>query len=247
VAKTPISDEELQLRKRARRRLVGAIVLVLLVVVLVPMFLEREPRQQKQDVDIRIPPVPGQSQAPPIAAPPQLPAAPAPEASSTPQAANPSPAQPPPAVPNTSAQLPPIEVPAITPPAATESAQKQPPSQTASRPAPVEQRRAEAAARAAGTAADGGEAQPAAAAGDEFVIQLGAFSNAANAKQLLQQLKKQKFPAYTEVIKNPKGDRTRVRVGPYPSVEVAQKARERLKALKLVSAASDANVVRMGE
>ena len=64
MAKTPISNEELQLRKRARRRLVGAIVLVLLVVVLVPMFLEHEPRLQKQDMDIRIPPVPGQTQAP---------------------------------------------------------------------------------------------------------------------------------------------------------------------------------------
>src|SRR5882672_10297905 len=76
VAKTPISDEELQLRKRARRRLVGAIVLVLLVVVLVPMFLEREPRLQKQDMDIRIPPVPGQTQAPSISGGAQQPAAP---------------------------------------------------------------------------------------------------------------------------------------------------------------------------
>ena len=46
-------------QEKARRRLVGAIVLVLLVVVFVPMFLDREPRPQKQDIDIKIPPVPG--------------------------------------------------------------------------------------------------------------------------------------------------------------------------------------------
>src|SRR4029077_910279 len=43
-----------------------------------------------------------------------------------------------------------------------------------------------------------------------FVIQLGAFSNASNAKQLLKQLKTHKFAAYSEPVKTPKGDKTRV-------------------------------------
>jgi DedD protein len=259
VPKPPISDEELHLRKRARRRLVGAILLVLLVVVLVPMFLEREPRQQRQDVDIRIPPVPGQAQAPSIPDPPEPPTAPAsaPEATALPQPASPAPSEPTTAAPGAGAQLPPIEVPAIPPPGQKPSSEaakkppsseaaKPPASQTAPRPAPVEQRRIEAVAKAA-TANNGGDTTPAAAPGDRFVIQLGAFSDAGNAKQLLQQLKKQKFPAYSEVVMNPQGDKTRVRVGPYPSVEAAEKARDRLKALKLVSAASNPTVVRMEE
>ncbi len=54
-----ISDEELQLKKRARRRLVGAIALVLLVVVFLPMFLDSEPKPLNQDIAISIPPLPG--------------------------------------------------------------------------------------------------------------------------------------------------------------------------------------------
>lgn len=52
----PVTDDELQLRKRARRRLVGAIVLVLLVVVLLPMVLDNEPRPLAPNVVVTIPP-----------------------------------------------------------------------------------------------------------------------------------------------------------------------------------------------
>jgi DedD protein len=73
------------------------------------------------------------------------------------------------------------------------------------------------------------------AAGDEsFVVQLGAFSNATNAKALQKKLQDNKFKAYTELVKNAGGDRTRVRVGPYASREDAEKARDRLKSMKLV-------------
>lgn len=51
-----ISSEELQLRKRARRRLVGAIALVVIVVVFVPMILDNEPQPVSQDISINIPP-----------------------------------------------------------------------------------------------------------------------------------------------------------------------------------------------
>src|SRR5688572_31834517 len=54
MAKT-ISAEELQLRKRARRRLIGAIALVTIVAVFLPMFLDHEPKQVKQDISIQIP------------------------------------------------------------------------------------------------------------------------------------------------------------------------------------------------
>lgn len=52
----PISDEELQLKKRARRRLVGAIVLVTAVAVILPMVLDTEPKPVNQSVEIQIPP-----------------------------------------------------------------------------------------------------------------------------------------------------------------------------------------------
>src|SRR3954470_7994204 len=50
-----ISDEELQLRKRARRRLVGAIALVTIIAVFLPMVLDHEPKPVSQDVSIKIP------------------------------------------------------------------------------------------------------------------------------------------------------------------------------------------------
>lgn len=49
-------DLELQLKKRARRRLVGAIALVLLMVIVLPMVLrDRSSDQPKQEVTITIP------------------------------------------------------------------------------------------------------------------------------------------------------------------------------------------------
>ena len=50
-----VSDEELQLKKRARRRLVGAIVLVTAVAVVLPMVLDSEPKPVNQNINIQIP------------------------------------------------------------------------------------------------------------------------------------------------------------------------------------------------
>jgi len=54
MAKT-VSEEEIQLRKRARRRLIGAITLVIAAVVILPMVLDSKPEQRRQEIDIRIP------------------------------------------------------------------------------------------------------------------------------------------------------------------------------------------------
>lgn len=44
-------------RKRARRRLVGAVVLVLIAAVVLPMFLETDPKPLGPDVQLQIPPI----------------------------------------------------------------------------------------------------------------------------------------------------------------------------------------------
>src|SRR5258705_12466221 len=51
----PISDEELLLKRRARRRLIGAIVLVTAIVVALPMVLDSEPKPISGEVSIKIP------------------------------------------------------------------------------------------------------------------------------------------------------------------------------------------------
>jgi DedD protein len=204
-----ISDEELQLKKRARRRLVGAIALVLLVVVFLPMFLDSEPKPLNQDIAINIPPIPSPETMPQQAAP----AAPAAE----------------PATPAT----PPAPEPAATPAAKPEPpvAEVRPKPQAELKPAPKP--------------APKHETRPAAASGDGYVVQLGAFSSAANAKALQKKLQENKFKAYTELVKSPNGDRTRVRVGPYATRDAADKAREQLKSRKLII--GDATVVRQGD
>lgn len=54
------SDANLQLKKRARRRLVGAVAFAGLAAVVLPMVMDEEPKQRIQDVQIHIP---GQEQA----------------------------------------------------------------------------------------------------------------------------------------------------------------------------------------
>ena len=55
------TDAQLQLKKRARRRLVGAVFFASVVAVVLPMIMDHEPRQPIQEVEIRIP---GQDEKP---------------------------------------------------------------------------------------------------------------------------------------------------------------------------------------
>jgi len=55
MAKKQISDDELNLRRKARRRLIGAIALTLAVVVILPMVLDNTPKPAQPDIDLRIP------------------------------------------------------------------------------------------------------------------------------------------------------------------------------------------------
>ena len=49
------AEEEINIKSRARRRLIGAIALALAVVVILPMVLDSEPKITGQDIDLRIP------------------------------------------------------------------------------------------------------------------------------------------------------------------------------------------------
>ena len=62
-----------------------------------------------------------------------------------------------------------------------------------------------------------------------FAVQLAAFSDDKGANALAGRLKRSGYSAYTEPFKTSKGTLWRVRVGPYPSREAANAARDRLK------------------
>jgi DedD protein len=179
----PISDEELQLKKRARRRLVGAIVLVTVVAVVLPMVLDSEPKPVSQNVNIQIPSPDAGEYKPKAAAPP-------------------------------------VEIekqasaPADSPPARKESPAA---AATATPPAPAVK------------SADTSPAAKAAPAGGGFVVQVAALADAGRAKQLEKQMASAGVKTYTEVVSTQSGEVTRVRAGPYPTREAAEKARTQLK------------------
>ena len=210
------TEEELNLRRKARRRLIGAIVLTLAVVAILPMVLDSAPKPTGQDIELRIPApdkvgefIPGAavsevagvspfavSAVEAVSAPPEVPIAAAlvvaqakPDAVQTPSVAldkQPSAAS------NSKA-----EVQGKIQPAAT----KQPESKGANKPGSSE----------------------------GFVVQVGAYTNAETAKREVDKLKKWGFKAYTEKV----GDKTRVRVGPYAERDKAEKARQLLEKHRL--------------
>src|SRR3989338_672359 len=50
-----LTDDEQNLRRKARRRLIGAVALSLAVVVILPMVLDSEPKPAGQDIELSIP------------------------------------------------------------------------------------------------------------------------------------------------------------------------------------------------
>jgi DedD protein len=204
-------DADLQLKKRARRRLVGAAALALFAVIVLPMVMDREPRPLTQDIQVRIPSqdatglasrvIPGKPVATPMPAPEPKPAAT--------EKSNPEPAAKP-------ATLPPAA------PAVASTPSPAPPQ----KPVVPEKKLAVAEKPAPKPVA---EARPADEASGQWVVQLGAYKEAGNVKLLLAKLKGVNVPAYTEKFDSPQGPRTRVRAGPFASQEAAEKARARIK------------------
>ncbi|MGB7182353.1 MAG: SPOR domain-containing protein [Burkholderiaceae bacterium] len=63
-----------------------------------------------------------------------------------------------------------------------------------------------------------------------YVVQIGAFSSARGARTQVARGEKLGFKPYTETIKTKKGDRIRVRIGPYLTKKQASDARAKLRA-----------------
>ena len=197
-----------ELKRKARRRLVGAIVLALTAAIIVPMLLEDEPRPLGDDVAVQIPArdeskfVSRLSGAPPDAkAPPAaMTTAPAAQAPMTSTPAAPAPA----------AQAPMAPTPAAPTPIAPAPPASAPPSSAPPVPATP------AADATAPTAS-------------EFVVQLAAFADDKGANALANKLKRANYAAYVEPVTTSRGTLWRVRVGGYASRPDADAARAKLK------------------
>ncbi|MDP2881503.1 MAG: SPOR domain-containing protein [Azonexus sp.] len=221
------NDAQLHLKKRARRRLVGAVFFVSVVAVVLPMVMDHEPRQTVQDVEIRIPGQDEKSFAPKFAAAQVV----KPE---------PKPAEVPTVPPVVGADAV-VSEPAVKPTArVTEVAKDAKPAEMpiekpAEKPAvkapekPAEKPKADDARRAAAIlAGQPAEAKPAAKNG-EYLVLIGAFSNEANVKSLKAKLSEEGIKTFSEPLDTPQGKKTRVRAGPFASREAADKALEKMK------------------
>ena len=229
------ADVDLQLKKRARRRLIGAVAFAGLAAVVLPMVMDDEPKQQIQEVQIRIP---GQDQTPFA---PKL--AKAPVASEAPASSAPAKAEtpPPPPAPVSKAAEKPVEKPAapekVEKTEKTEKVEKAPappapkPAEKTVDKAPVDNSEAQrAAAILAGKPVEPRDKPAAAANGNgQFVILIGAFANPANVKQLQSKIGEMGIKVFTEPLESPGGTKTRVRAGPFPNREAADKALEKIK------------------
>jgi DedD protein len=225
-----VSDEELQLKKRARRRLVGAIVLVTAVAVVLPMILDSEPKPATQSINIQIPspeagvlspkPVPLKPAEKPMAAAPAVvdPAPPKAEAKPEPKVEAKAEIKPEPAVVAKAEPKPKLET------KAEAKVETKVETKVATKPQVSSAAPAKAVTKAE---------SPKAAATGAFVIQVAALSDAAKAKELQTKISSGGLKSYTEVVQTSKGPVTRVRVGPYASREAAEKARTSLQRLQL--------------
>lgn len=232
AARPPAQSIEV-MRRRAKHRLIGAAVLVLAGVVGFPLLFDSQPRVVAVDIPIDIPDKakvkPLVLGATPSATPSVVPAAPAAEPAAS------APAPTPVAAPTPT----PVTTPAplAKPPAAPAIAPEKHITVPAPAPTPAPEKPA---AKPAAPADDGAKAralldgkEEAPAATGRFVVQVGAFSDAAKLREVRQKLEKAGLKTYTQVVDTKDGKRTRVRVGPFGAQTEADKAAARVKGLDL--------------
>ena len=207
-----LTDDEASLKRKARRRLIGAIALTTAIVVLLPMLLDSEPRQVGQDIELRIPDKDKVGEfvpkigLPPASAPAVAPPATTSAADTSVPVTAPVTAAPPVAAPQEAPESRPA--PAPKPPNETVKPKAAAPQQAPAKPEPKP--------------AEQTQAEPQ----QSFVVQIGAFTKAESAHFLQKKLSKVGFKIYTEKA----GDKTRVRAGPYATREAADKVRHKLEA-----------------
>jgi DedD protein len=251
------------MRTRAKRRLIGALLLVVTAVVGFPLLFETQPRPALVDVPIEIP---DKAKTKPLPAPPALPSTPAAAAKVDDKASlagkeeivSPAP----------TAAAKPTEKPAVaginTAPSATKTIVAAP----VALPVPAPDKSADMKAAAEKVAADKAAVEKAAQKAKEdkaktdaaraqalldgkavtsaatttttapategrFIVQFGSFAEESKAREVRQKVEKAGLKTYAQIAETSAGKRHRVRVGPFPSRAEAEKAAAKIKALDL--------------
>ncbi len=249
------ADEVMRARVRARQRLIGAAVLVVIGIIGFPLVFETQPRPIPVDIPIEIPRKEG---APPLVMPPARGPAARPLTPSAPQAAASTVAapaddvitesrdeaagRPAPAASATSStksaerSSSPVPVHAAAKPPEPKPPEAKPPESkpAEAKPAkPVEAKVATAAQASESARAkallEGKDSSAVKAEAGRFVVQVGAFADAAAAREMRQKAEKLGLKTYTQVASTSAGNRIRVRIGPFASRDEADKALAKAK------------------
>lgn len=192
--------EQIERHRKGRQRLIGAVVLALAVVVFVPMLLDPEPRSERAQPELAIPP----RDAMPTPAATASPAGPSATRQSAPAAAAPAPG---------------IATESVTPsaPAPLAEARKTvEPKSAEFRPTPPPAARME-------------QKRPPAPELEGFAVQVGAFKDDAKLAQARERIAAARLAHYTERLDGASGELTRLRAGPFPTREAAERAAAQLK------------------
>lgn len=238
------ADPVLPEKKRARRRLIGAIALVLAAVIGLPMILDSEPKPVADDISIQIP-----SKDKPTVTPTT--ARPEPAASKVTASASLDPKE---------EVMAPSAAP-VTPTKGSEEAATRTAAAAAAKPkeeakpaesakaavekpvAPVVKVEPKPDVRTHEKANDTArakallEGKPDPKAADKksgkFVIQVAALATQEKVNELQSKLKGAGIKSYTQKVATDSGDRTRIRVGPFASKDEAEKVRAKIVKLGL--------------
>lgn len=251
------------IRKRAKHRLIGSAVLVLAGVVGFPLLFDTQPRPIPIDIAIEIP---GKNTVKPLSLPAvpasapsaaivaATPALPAPRAASsaadkvaaasslssreeilTEKRALPQVLPVPPAIKKEVKPAPETEFKPEAKPEVKVEAKPAPKPAVAgddgTRARALLNGQANATASAATSAA-----VDTATSDERLIVQVGAFADAAKAKEVRMKLERAGLKTYTQAVETADGTRTRVRVGPFGSKADAEKAASKIKALGLPAA-----------
>ena len=209
---TEPSATEIELKRRGRRRLIGAATIGLLAVVFLPMIFDGESKRnstgsamKKQEISVKVPPKEGQPALPtPAAATPAAATATAPSPVVTP----------PPAV--------------VAETTKTMVSEKRNPA-----PEPVPAKLPVAPVVAKTDSPDPAASQATTAAAEApkkgFAVQMGVFADTENAKQIIAKMKDAKLPVYSETVPIKSGSATRIRIGPFATQDKADSALVQIK------------------
>lgn len=230
LSNTPAESVEV-IRKRARHRLMGSVVLVLGAVVGLPLLFDSQPRPVAIDTPIVIP---DRNQVAPLTA------AVAPKTGSVKE---PTPVQADPAPPETaavaksavanSAGLDPNEEVVSKTGKPEPKVDLKPEAKTEAKPEAKPEVRAETKEADKAKALLDGKEAPKSEQSVRSVVQVGAYAELAKAREVRAKLESAGFKTYTQEIDTKDGKRIRVRVGPFPSKEEAEKTAEKIRKLNL--------------